>query len=244
MRVVSETMCGPIVDGCDWPISLDNTCCPGACQADPGLVADMVSVVSAMMRLWSGNRIGLCAGTLRPVGYCGVCRSKACCGAADGIHLTGPDGTPISSVTGVWIDGEPLDEWRYDPQGRMLYRADGGRWPIVDDKSLPDDIAGLRVDIVTGIRPDAWAIHVARTLLCELVTSCVGDGQACRLPRNATSITRQGIRVQLKDSEIQHLLPEVSAWVAAVNPAGARSPARVLTPPPPPSKYGRMGWYG
>lgn len=214
---------------CDWPLNPED-CCDPADAPPPERVAQVIAVVSAMMSRWSGYSIGLCSETVRPLDICPTCRSW-CCGGKDGIRLSSSDGSPVWSVDEVRIDGVPLDpsEYRYDREQGMLWRVSGG-WPTSDDHSLPDTETGtFSVDIQTGSEPDAWALWVANTLACEMLRDCIGDSK-CRLPRNATQVSAQGVTIQLSDDEIQHFLPEVSAWVSAVNPHQAKVPARVMSP--------------
>ena len=214
---------------CSWDLDAEDCCEPSESPGEER-VEQLISVVSAMMSRWSGYTIGACTETVRPLDICGECRGW-CCGGRDGIRLSSNDGSPVSAVTAVRVDGVPLDEseYRYDAARGMLWKV-GGAWPMRDDRGLEDTEPGtFAVDVVTGAEPDAWALWVANVLLCEMIRDCIGDSQ-CRLPRNATQVSGQGVTIQLTDDEIQHSLPEVSAWVAAVNPHGARLPARIISP--------------
>lgn len=217
---------------CVWPINLDDCCEALEEPIDPDgeLVTRVLAAVSSMMSRWSGYSIGRCAETVRPLGICPECRGW-CCGGADSIRLTTNDGSPVYDVTEVRVDGEavPDDEWYFDAAKGMLW-ADGSRWPTRDARNLPDTEPGtFAVDVLTGSEPDGWAMWVATQLACELVRSCAGDAE-CRIPRNATQISSQGITIQLSDEEIQHFLPEVSSWVSAVNPRKATIPAAIFSP--------------
>ena len=216
---------------CPWPIDLDEACegldLPEGADA---LISRAITTASAMMSRWSGYSVGLCDETLRPLKICPECRSF-CCGGRDGIRLQGADGSPVYEVVEVYVDGAPLDprEWRWDRAEGMLWRVSGS-WPSHDDRSLDLTECGtFGVDVKTGSRPDGWAMWVATQLAVELVRSCVGD-KGCRIPRNATQVNAQGVTIQLSDSEVQYMLPEVSAWVESVNPHHAVSPARILSP--------------
>jgi hypothetical protein len=79
-----------------------------------------------------------------------------------------------------------------------------------------------------GAEPDAWALAVHAELTCELVASC-GTGQ-CRIPRNASSVTGQGVTITLSPTELKQFIPAVAGWVAAINPTGATQPTRVFSP--------------
>lgn len=215
---------------CLWPIDPSDCCDPPDESGDLSLLDKMIAAVSAMMTRWSGYRIGVCVAELRPLGPCRTCRSW-CCGGADGIQLRGPNGMYVAEVTNVHVGGATLDPdmWRFDPQTQTLWRTPPGRFPDRDARWAECGEAGaFCVDAVVGEEPDAWALDVAATLVCELVKSCTGG--KCRIPRNATQVSSQGVTITLRDTDINHMLPEVSAWVSAVNPSNAMLPGRVWSP--------------
>lgn len=214
---------------CCWPIDTGE-CCPPESDVDPDLALRMAEVASAMMSRLSGYTIGQCSTTIRPLDICPVCRSW-CCGGADGLRLTGPDQRRVWDVTAVHWGEDTLDpmEYRYDREKQTLWRVPPDTWPLKDDRTAECGEPGaFCIDVVIGAPPDAWALQVATTLTCELIQSCTGG--KCRLPRNATQVTGQGVTVQLRVEDINTMLPEVSAWVAAVNPYGARLPAALYSP--------------
>ena len=216
---------------CQWSIDLDDCCeaLPSPLEPNDPKVMRVIETVSAMMSRWSGYSVGLCSETVRPLNICPECRSF-CCGGRDGIRLSSSDGSPVHSVTEVLLDGAPLDEseWRYDREQSTLWRV-GGSWPVRDDRGLELSEPGtFGVEIVTGSEPDGWARWAATQLACEMLSAC--SGAKCRLPRNATQVSAQGVTIQLSDEEIQFMIPEVAAWVAAVNPHKARVPARIFSP--------------
>lgn len=79
--------------------------------------------------------------------------------------------------------------------------------------------------------PQAAAYMVGR-LAHQRYLQCVGDDR-CQLPDGTTSITRQGVTVQMADS-IQVIsagltgLTDVDAWIYSVNPHRMHSPAEVI----------------
>jgi hypothetical protein len=216
---------------CCWPIDTDACCPPGNTSGeDVELAERMAEVASTMLARLSGYTVGQCSTTVRPLDVCPVCRSW-CCGGADGIPLAGPDGRVVWDVEAVHIGEDTLDpsEYRWDRDHGTLWRVPPDTWPTRDARWAECGEPGaFCVDVIIGAPPDAWALQVANTLTCELMLSCTGG--KCRLPRNATQVTGQGVTVQLRPDDINLLLPEVSAWVAAVNPHGARLPARVYSP--------------
>lgn len=221
---------------CVWPIDPSNCCDPPEESGQVNLIDRMTEVASTMLMRLSGYTIGVCESTVRPLGICPVCRGW-CCGGADGLRLSGPMGLTVQDVTSVRIGATelPLTEWRFDKDLQTLWRVPPNRWPKRDERwSDCGEGEAFCVDLVTGTQPDAWALNVAEILTCELVNSCTGA--KCRLPKNSTSITGQGITVRLSDEEVQNMLPEVRAWVSAVNPHGARLPAKVYSPDLRPAK--------
>lgn len=216
---------------CQWPIDPADCCPTGESPADdPDLYADLIAAVSVMMTRWSGYRIGVCDAVLRPLGPCRVCRSW-CCGGADAVQLVGPNGMYVAEVTEVQVGGATIDpdEWRFDPTSQTLWRTPPGGWPSSDAKWADCGEAGtFCVTATVGEEPDAWALRVAAELVCELAKACRGD--KCRIPKNATQVTAQGVTITLRDTDINHMLPSVSAWVSAINPDRAVLPGRVWSP--------------
>lgn len=214
---------------CCWPLSIDEDCCEGIEDESPDRVNQIGQIVSAMMTRWSGYQIGLCQTQIRPLSECTYCRTW-CCGGADGILLEGPNGLRVADVLAVYSPDElPLDEWRFEPSNQTLYRVPPDKWPTRDAKYLEVGEDGtFGVDIVVGSPPDAWAMWVAEQMFCELIKACRGG--KCRIPKNAVSVVGQGVTISLSDDELKHLLPEVSAWASAVNPARAVVPPRAMSP--------------
>lgn len=210
---------------CNWDLAL-GACCldAGLSRTNPGEEAKIdgiIAQVSAMMTRWSGYRFGGCR-TVRPLDPCGECR-EGCCAQGDAIVLH-----DASKVLEVRLDGEKLPDTAYTfaPARGVLYRTGGLRWPTRDIRSASPP--ALEVDIQIGEDPDAWALTVAAELACELLLDA--GNKKCRLPKNATTITSQGVTVTIPESELQYLIPSVAAWVSAHNPLQTSRPARVFSP--------------
>lgn len=210
---------------CPWPIDLTECCEPTSLNPedpnDAKRIKSIIAQVSAMMTTWSGGAIGGCA-TVRPLDPCGECRS-GCCASGDCVQLHDAAG-----VTEVRLNGEVVPEvqYHYDPDQGTLCAVPPLHWPTRDPRF--ENVGSLEVDTLVGRAPDAWALAVATELACELVLSCTD--QKCRLPRNATTVSSQGITIQLKPDELLYSIPSVMAWVAAVNPHKAVMPARIFSP--------------
>lgn len=215
-------------------------------ESDPDdpLFIHAVATASSIMTRLSGYTVGTCEVELRPLHLCPECRSW-CCGGADGIYLTGPFGLNVWDVTQVRLGATEYEEdtWRFDRESRTLYRVPPDRWPHRDEKwSAPGAGDAFVVDAQVGTPPDPWALDVAGRLVKELILSCTNG--KCRLPSNVTTVTAVGVTVRLRDDEINHFIPELGAWVNAVNPHGARLPGAVFSPDIAPARRNGSGCCG
>jgi hypothetical protein len=216
---------------CDtWPIPEGD--CAGGCTIPDGTDAELVEAASIqaglILHTLSGNQIGQCVDNLRPLNGCG-CRSTCYCDG-DRLRLYSPSG-PVTGIESIYVDGELLaeSEYRFYPSSQLLYRLPPAVWPTGDDKTLDCDEAGaFCVNALVGYEPDAWAVAVHAELTCEILKSCTD--QKCRIPKNATQVTGQGVTVTLSATELNQFIPAVAAWVAAVNPDKMRQPATVSSP--------------
>lgn len=208
---------------CPWPIDVEDCCESTGLDPenpdDAAKIAAVIAQVSIMLSRWSGFAYGGCK-TVRPLSPCGECRTRCC---LDGDCIVLHD---VSEVLEVRVHGEVVEDWHFDPARGILCAVPPTQWPTADPRF--EDVGALEVDVRIGAEPDAWALAVANELACELLLSC--QKKQCRLPRNATTVTSQGVTITLTREEIEHLIPAASAWVAAVNPAGATAPARVFSP--------------
>lgn len=219
---------------CDtWPIPEAGSCV-GGCDIPDDVDEDLLASASVqagiVLHTLSGRRVGTCLEVLRPLSECGVCRGYCSCGSGDRLRVSSWSG-PVTAVTEVTVDGDTLDdaEWRFYPSGQLLYRVPPDVWPTKDvkwaDCGDPDTMC---VDAVIGYPPDVWALAVHAELTCELVRNCLG--LKCRLPRNASNVTGQGVTITLTPTELKQFIPAVAGWVAAVNPDGAQTPGQVFSP--------------
>lgn len=221
-----------------WPVPLvdyggEDYCVNGCvidADTDVELLESASELAGTILRTLSGNRVGLCEDTLRPLSECGVCRGFCRCGSGDRIRVLSSVG-PVVEVTEVKVDGAVVDagEYRFYPSSQLLYRVPPDVWPTRDVKWADcDDDGTMCVTATIGSEPDAWALNVHAELTCELLKSC--NGEDCRLPKNATTISGQGVTVTLTPDQINQFIPSVSAWVAAINPNKATQPTKVYSP--------------
>lgn len=224
---------------CDlWPVPLveyggDDLCVNGCTiesDTDPELLEQTSILAGTILRTLSGNRVGLCTDVIRPLSECGVCRGYCRCGSGDRVRLFSTVG-PVVDVTEVKVDGAVIDAsgYRFYPSPQLLYRVPPDVWPTRDHKWADcGDDGTMCVEVTVGSEPDAWAVNVHTELVCELLKSCTG--QTCRLPKNATSVSGQGVSITISPDDVHRFIPSVAAWVAAVNPSNATQPVKVFSP--------------
>jgi hypothetical protein len=214
---------------CPWPVDAESCALADVDETDTVFTASVSTASSILTRL-SGYTVGLCETEIRPLDICPTCRTW-CCGGSDSIRLKSSWGLPVWDVMQVRLGPDAYEPatWRFDREGGILWRVPPDRWPQKDEKwSAPGEGDAFVVDAVIGTPPDAWAMDVAARLTKELYLSC--KGSKCRLPSNVTNVTSQGITIRLRDNEINTFIPEVGAWLAAVNPHKARLPSVVMSP--------------
>lgn len=157
----------------------------------------------------------------------GGCRCRARCEVA----LDGPTNT--ASIVEVTVNGVVVDPAAYQIQnGYLLVRTDGQCWPGCIDYSKQDP-AAFTVTYLRGEELPAGLQIAAGILAGEFAMSCAGDDN-CRLPARLTSLTRQGVSVQV--ATINSYLdlgmteiPEVDAIVVALNPYRQTERSRVYS---------------
>lgn len=162
---------------------------------------------------------------------CG-CGPRCCCRVECAVALRGP----VAAVTEVTVDGEtvPSSDYRVDvTQGTYwLVRLGGTCWPTCQDFQAAEDAAGAFVVTYERGRavPEALAIATA-ILACEYGKSI--NGGECRLPSKMTSLTRQGVTVEVEPPAPEDGLTgirEIDDVVAALNPSKRASPPVLLSP--------------
>lgn len=162
---------------------------------------------------WPGTTLWWAAG-------CGTCSGGCSCNSADTLRLP----QPVQSITEVLIDGEVLAESAYNLyDGQLLVRADGGRWPMCQDWTVP--VSGVGAWSVAAVA--GWPVPMAgRFAVAELAREfeafCTGGD--CRLPAYTTGVTRQGVTQAFPD--INDLVKNGLVGLPAVD--------LFLRPPPPP----------
>lgn len=149
---------------CDtWPVPEPGEC-QGGCTIPPDVHPDLLAAAAEqagiILRLLSGQTVGTCEDTIRPLGECPTCGRAPCCGAGDRLHLTHAIG-PVTQVFAVTIDGDPVSDWTFHADTGLLYRIPPAQWPRRDKKFAACDQEGsMCVDVQIGHPPDAWDLAV------------------------------------------------------------------------------------
>jgi hypothetical protein len=258
-------------DGTDWLCSysqeeLDEM------QADPDVLRVMEraealawSTLSALL----GYRLSLCPVLLRPcltrcIGgttwqeapvhgsafqpyvaggrWYNACGCKTDCSCTSLCEVIMP--TPVGGITEVWMDGGLLDPSAYRvDNGTRLVRTDGDCWPTCQDMTLDTDLGGaFTVSYYPHLAPNDLFRYAAGVLAAEYFKAC--SGKQCRLPQGVTSISRNGITMEIPSGLFPNGatgLREVDPIIRIYNPNGLKMPSRVMSPDSP---RGRVQTWG
>ena len=242
---------------CQWAI--DVSCCQATWDAaDEAARTRATNWAVGVLWALTGRRFGPCAITVRPCEplhpptyetfgiwgdsrsgggwtpflWAGSWRNCSCagscgCGPRPGIDAWLPG--PIYAISEVRVDGVVLDPSAYRvDNGTWLVRQDGGTWPQFQDYATPADEA-FTVTYFIGSPVPAGGAVAAGTLACEFLRACAGG--PCRFPKRVTSVSRQGVTVSAQEtiSAGSTGIPEVDAWVRAINPGGLREAPAVYS---------------
>lgn len=238
---------------CSWV--LDITCCEDWASFSPEVQADATAYATTVMWAATGRQFGLCAKVVRPcgryrenvpsivgfewlgygygVGMLGpyidnngvwrncVCPNICCtCHGRCEVLLPGP----VNSVTQVQVDGVVVDPAAYRvDDARFLVRTDGNCWPDCNDYDVDSGIGFFQVSYLRGKPVPAAVLNAAGVLACEFAKACTN--QPCRLPGRVSSITRQGVTINMVDTDtlIRRRLTgilEVDQVILSYNPNG------------------------
>lgn len=210
---------------CD-PVDLTGEGCPCSfASLTEATATDAVVLATRVLYAFTGERWpGEQSTTIRPV----VHRS---CGerwaAWQPYTVLDLPGYPVRGITTVTIDGTALasSAWRL-VDARYLVRIDGETWPQIADPVTTGrwvDDASFTVAYTWGADPPPDARTAAASLACQLALAATPKmSNEGRLPKRLTTITRNGVSMAVLDpltlfANDQTGLPEVDAWIAAVN---------------------------
>ena len=236
-------------------------CCPEFADHDSDLQIRAMSLAWSTIRTLTGGRVGSCPVTMRPCFSpepCAVCfgsswmnpyvdsfgnwKNAACrkdgtCSCCNVCELIMPG--QVAAITEVNIDG-----WKLDPQlfridnGNILVRQDGYCWPDCQNMGAPEGAIGtITIKYIPGILPTEAGLWAAGLLSCEFAKACMGE--KCKLPSSVTSVTRQGVTMELGASiwENGTGIREVDAYVYSVNPNQLKTPPLIWSPDMPSTKH-------
>ncbi|MFZ2488684.1 MAG: hypothetical protein WAZ19_11225 [Anaerolineae bacterium] len=254
---------------CGWPATIPAEYASKWAAADGDAKAAATALAGRVLWALTGQVFGVCPETVRPCFQPGprpsIYRGRAGavwwpgavlgnpsasgpCGCSPGCSEVGYDRValpgPVAEVTEVIVDGIPVDPsvWRVENQ-RWLHRVDGGTWPTHQDLHAGDDEPGaFTIRYLRGIVvPDDGAAAAGRLAAEFLAGMTSGE---CALPAGATSVSRQGVSIELADVREWFTngvtgVPSVDLWIMAVNPYRSKRPARVTSPDAPRMVRGR-----
>lgn len=154
--------------------------------------------------------------------------SSAHAGPFPGRHVPAPVAVKlpragVTSVVSVTVGGDPFAAWELHRSG-WLTRTDGRPWAVCDGNTV--------VIYQFGEPPPSGGVMAAVEYGVELLRDALGD-DACRLPPNVVSLTRQGVSMELAANDARSMrtgLPSVDLWLDAVNPSQRPQAGRVWSP--------------
>jgi len=250
---------GPTVGPCSAWTSVEavDACCATEVGSNLDLYEDSIIAASQVLsRLSAGQFSGICERTVRagsdvPCGLQVLARGYVIgweSWRTQEAKVLLPN-YPVTEIVEVMIDGVALAESEYRLDGwRWLTRmadVDGNRqfWPAwgrLDREATEEDTFQIRY--LHGTAPPLIGQQAAAQLACEIYKSCPGnEGVAeCKLPKNATRVTRQGITIEMNalyfDKTKKHWatgMNLVDLFLNAYTPNGLKRPPMIWSPDPP-----------
>ncbi len=159
---------------------------------------------------------------------CGGCVGSCSCNPLSVALLP----SPVASITQVKLNGAvlPVSGYRVDNY-RELIRLGGGTWPICQAMDQPDTADNTwSVTVSVGEAVPTIGKYAVGELACEIMKACAG--LACAIPRNATSVTRQGVTIDMPS--LFELLDRglvglywVDLFISTYNPHGLKARPQV-----------------
>ncbi|MCZ7478885.1 hypothetical protein [Micromonospora sp. WMMC273] len=244
---------------CAWEVT---PTCPDWNRYSEQQRADAIAVATLLLWAATGRRYGQCEVTVRPCnppppprlyvtypvtgdavsgdgggGYGPVldggrwfnrCGAGCSCSSRCEVLLDGP--VTADAIVAVTVDGGVVPGSSYEMHdGNVLVRTDGLCWPSCADPATDQ----FQVTYLRGLPPPPALLAAAAMLACEVAAG--GAGGPCRLPARMSSLTRQGVEVQVEQitdgtDPFVTGIPEVDRIVSALNPHRRHGPAVVLSP--------------
>ena len=244
----------PVEAGCPWPV--DPACLGDQWDSLDDEVKDRATLLaSETLRRLTGYRVGGCPVTVRPcrrtcantaylpfynggfnphinasgywVNSCG-CTSDCSCTELCEISLP----APVGAVYSVLLDGIEVADYMISAN-KLVWTGTGDcPWPVCQDLTLPDSEVGtFSVTYLNAWPVDTLGAYACGVMAYEYAQACVGN--KCRLPANVTSLTRQGVSMEIESGAFPGGMTgirEVDAFIAMWNPDGLRQNPRVWSP--------------
>jgi hypothetical protein len=235
---------------CAWPV--DTACLTAEWEAMPEDVQiRSVALASATLRRLTGYRVGNCPITVRPckrscaqeygsfyggtftphinldgnwVNGCG-CSTDCSCGPICEVRLPGP----VTEVAEVNVGGTVITDVKVQGNNLVYTGTDDCPFPSCQNLAAavgePDTFS---VTYYNSYRPDGMAAYAAGIMAVEYGKACTGS--KCRLPAGTTSVTRQGLSIEIAGGSFPGGVTgirEVDAFIGLWRPA---QPPRVWSP--------------
>jgi hypothetical protein len=162
------------------------------------------------------------------------------CGCGSGVHCSCSGFSeiylpaPVGPIVEVVIDGQLINPSNYRVDNNLqLVGQNDLVWPLCQDMGAPAGAVGTFViTYYRGFPPDSNLIYAAGVLATEFYKACTG-AKGCRLPAGVTTVTRQGITMEIQTGLFVGGftgLPEVDAVIAIYNPYGLKSQPTITSP--------------
>lgn len=180
-----------------WKV--DVSCCTATDLNDPANIRYVAAAVQALNKKTCGE-YGICEVEFRPC----ISRRCGCPGLCDDTctwreyDLRDLTLLPIISIVELRIDGAVIPSSEYMLSGaKLIPLRDGALWsrPSQDMNLAYDAVGTWSIKLSIGRMPPELLLIAAAELACAIAARCAG--QACELPQNAVSVTRDGVTIRL-----------------------------------------------
>ena len=184
---------------CEPWLTRADVCGPGDDVSPTIASAAIASATSWLYEATCGRFTGVCTSTIRPRrliddGVCSVPESRRY-----RLDLSPWVAGPILSIAEVVVDGVTVDAGDYRlVNARWLVTHEGGAlhpWPDQHPDRPDGDEGTWSVTVTHGRVPPPELLDAAADLAKQLIARCTGGD--CLLPDNATSVSRDGVTVEL-----------------------------------------------
>ena len=205
---------------CEWPVDLK--CFPDDVKTgDPEVVQAAVDTATEVLWALTGRQFGVCPAEVAVrVDMCRPCAPTLFEGEWYNVDPSGR-----GWCTGVWLPGPIFEILSVEGEdGEPL------RWAATE---YGCDVIGspVRVRYMRGRVVPPTAARMVGRLASQMYLQCTG--RPCQLPARTSSVTRQGVSVQMADPmDIINAggtgLPDVDMWIRAHNPHHLSAPSEVI----------------